>query len=298
MSSTTVGFFTGKYREDTYNTIANDNEHPFWVSEFGKTYADPRYHQIRPKSDVGCMEYIISGTGIINVSNKTYIVHAGDTYLLPQGLDVNYYSDFNDPMEKIWFNFKGPLAEQIIKSYSVYNTHVFRGVDTSNMILRMHKAARCSGVPEKVQDATCKIFLDTMMFLSKQKPSINIENLSLPEKVRIYIDQHLTENLTVNDLANVFERSRVYISSSFKKAYDIAPHQYVIQSKIKMAAAILAAAKKPTRVVSEMVGFADEKDFIKHFKAEYGISPARYRDQRIQEALKTQQQLKKEFEEQ
>lgn len=288
MSIIKDGVFTGKYHEDVYQTIQNNNEHPFWITMYGKTYADPRYHQIRPNSDVGCIEYIISGTGVINVENNTYIVRAGDTYLLPQGRSVNYYSDFNNPMEKIWFNFQGPLAESIIKNYGLQSTYVFKNLNSMELIEIMHSAAHCSDVPTIIQDVTSRTFLEIIQFLSKNKSTIKTDELSLPENIHTYIDRHLTENITLNQLSEKFARSKDHIIRSFKNVYNVTPHQYIIQSKLILAASILSAAHKSTKSVAEMVGFSDERDFAKYFKDAYGVTPSKYHDKRLQEAIEQQ----------
>ena len=47
----------------------------------GRTFPDKNYSIYRPpSSEVSCIEYVESGSGIINVGNKTYSVTQGDTF--------------------------------------------------------------------------------------------------------------------------------------------------------------------------------------------------------------------------
>ena len=104
------------------------NEYPFWITQCGTTFEDRNYHEIRLESGVSCIEYVISGSGIINSNKKSFLVNKGDTYMLLEGQEHNYYSNADDPFQKIWFNFRGVLSEQIIKIYNLENNILERRI--------------------------------------------------------------------------------------------------------------------------------------------------------------------------
>ena len=113
-------------KEVSFQTVINPDEYPFWICECGTTHKDTTYHEIRLNSAVTCIEYVISGSGTIISNNHSFIVNKGDTYMLVEGSNLNYYSNPEDPFEKIWINVKGILAKQIIEIYKLEDTVLFR----------------------------------------------------------------------------------------------------------------------------------------------------------------------------
>ncbi len=274
------------HKEDIYSTIRNEHENPFWLTAVGHTYPDPLYQEIRLDCAIGCVEYIISGSGIIITDGQIHVVNEGDTYLLLPHQDHNYYSDCNNPMEKIWFNFKGPLAESIINLYGLKKIHVFKNVDSSKYIYEMHQAASCSGNSKTIQDVSSLTFLKTIQFLSECTVSDYQPELSLAENIRIYLDNHLLDEVNLQELASSYDRSYDYIIRTFKKAHGITPHQYILQSKIKLAASVLASTHQPIKTVAAIVHL-DEKEFSKYFKRVYNSTPVQFRNNLLRQMEET-----------
>ena len=54
------------YPEDCNISPRMSNEYPFWITEYGTTFPNPSYQEIRYNSGCSCIEYIISGSGVIN----------------------------------------------------------------------------------------------------------------------------------------------------------------------------------------------------------------------------------------
>lgn len=95
-------------------------------------------------------------------------------------------------------------------------------------------------------------------------------------QVKRYIEQHVTEHLSLNEVAAVFAISPNYLSQLFKKYNDIGYNDYVTQCKIDEARKLLASGSYKVYEVAEMLGFVSAFYFSKVFKKVVGVPPTEY----------------------
>ena len=92
-----------------------------------------------------------------------------------------------------------------------------------------------------------------------------------------YIQGHLDQDLGLKELANLLQLSPHYFAHLFKRSMGVAPHQYVIQQRVRRAKQLL---KSPDRTIGEIayaVGFANQAHLNRHFKRIVGITPGAFR---------------------
>lgn len=122
---------------EKYFAPKTDDEYPFYVTECGKTFRDTPCYQLRLNSNIACVQYVISGAGVIICNDRIYTVRGGDTFLLPEGSDQIYYSNPDNRFERIWLNFKGVLAQKLIDVYKLNDAVVFKNTDTFDILSRI-----------------------------------------------------------------------------------------------------------------------------------------------------------------
>lgn len=255
-------------------TFANQ---PFFIPEYGKTFRDTPCYQLRTNSKIGCLQYVISGHGIIICNGKTYSVGAGDTFLLPVGSDQIYYSDIDNQFERIWINFKGEFADAVLKMYGVENAVVFKNTDSHALLLKIHSACKeCVSEPEYT-DTTALLFLQTVQFLSRNKTKEEKPTATSVEQIRLFIDCNIASNLKISDIAKRFSFSEEYVIRLFKKIYGITPHNYIIQSKIRLGMIMLRMTDDSIEKIAADLGFFDARHFSNQFKKHVGTPPSQYR---------------------
>ena len=127
---------------------------PFTLELIGISHANPNYHHYRPaECHENVIEYVISGSGFINSPSGKLAVSAGDAYLLHSGEQHDYYTNPEDPWEKIWVNFDAPLVSSILDAYGMTTTMVFPGLDISDYLNQIHDIVKSNpGNPELVFD--------------------------------------------------------------------------------------------------------------------------------------------------
>lgn len=107
------------------------------------------------------------------------------------------------------------------------------------------------------------------------------EHLQLNNGLIQYIERHLNEDLTIDQLARTFYISRSQILQTFKKNFGITVHQYITKSRLEMCRKALCQNTTITKIFRQY-GFRDYTSFYRAFKKEYGISPKEYKISHIQ----------------
>jgi AraC-like DNA-binding protein len=98
------------------------------------------------------------------------------------------------------------------------------------------------------------------------------QSTDLLTKARVYIDNHLTDDISLHDLALVSGLSPFYMTRQFTRVFGVPPHLYLLQSRIKHAQKELAAGKQIIDIALDC-GFYDQSHFTKIFVRETGMTP-------------------------
>lgn len=98
--------------------------------------------------------------------------------------------------------------------------------------------------------------------------------------VKKYIQSHIEERLTLNDVAGIFGLSPNYLSVLFKKTCDIGFSEYITQMKVSRAKTMLLEQDMKIYEVANELGFESAFYFSKVFKKVEGISPREYVQQK------------------
>ncbi|TLS49106.1 response regulator [Paenibacillus antri] len=98
--------------------------------------------------------------------------------------------------------------------------------------------------------------------------------------VKHYIADHLNEDITLSSLAERFHFSPQYLSKRFKEMYNVTVINYLTQSRMEKAAALLRHTELPVQDIARTVGYEDDNYFGKVFRKHYGASPTQFRKER------------------
>ena len=94
-----------------------------------------------------------------------------------------------------------------------------------------------------------------------------------------YINEHYSESLTLDQLAEQFFISKYHLLRKFDAQVGTTVHRYILQKRLMNAKQLLAGGVPPNEVC-QYCGFGDYANFYRAFKAEYNQTPRQY----IQEA--------------
>lgn len=90
-----------------------------------------------------------------------------------------------------------------------------------------------------------------------------------------YIDDHLTDNLSLDMISEDLSISKYHLCHTFKENTGTTIYQYIIVRRIALAKKLLLSGKSVTEACHES-GFNDYSNFIRTFKKETGVSPGNF----------------------
>ncbi len=96
------------------------------------------------------------------------------------------------------------------------------------------------------------------------------------EEILRYIAAHLTEDLTVEALANRFYLSRYYLMHRFKAVTGYTVHQYISQKRLVLAGELIRSGV-PVMKAAEQAGFGEYSTFLRAFQGTFHMSPREFR---------------------
>lgn len=90
-----------------------------------------------------------------------------------------------------------------------------------------------------------------------------------------YINEHYSETLTLDQLAEKFFISKYHLLRKFDAQVGTTVHRYILQKRLLNAKQLLAGGVPPNEVC-QYCGFGDYANFYRAFKAEYNQTPRQY----------------------
>jgi AraC-like DNA-binding protein len=93
----------------------------------------------------------------------------------------------------------------------------------------------------------------------------------------LWIDEHSHEPIDLETAASEVGLSSFHFLRLFASVLGVTPHQYLVRSRLRHAASLLADGATSITDVALDVGFGDLSNFVRTFHRAAGVSPRRFR---------------------
>lgn len=101
-------------------------------------------------------------------------------------------------------------------------------------------------------------------------------------KAEDYIEQHLSQSISLHDLATYVGFSDFHFHRIFKTYTSETIQQFIARIKIERSAIYLKVNQKVTITqIAQDYGYADASSYSKAFKKHFGLTPSKFRDRKI-----------------
>lgn len=239
--------------------------------------------------------YSISGGKQFLIDNYFYDISDGDIFLINQ-FESHYLTQIDQQKhERIILSIDPEYLKQISTEKTDLNhCFQFRGTDMphqlhlsaeeqTRFIYFIHKLRSNSGFGEDVLDRAT--FLELMVFLNnafdKRCRSSAEEEPKTPgyhaqvDEILSYINTHISENLTLEELSAHFFLSNSYLCRIFKATTGTTINKYITAKRITISKSLLSQGYSVNEAC-EACGFNDYSNYLKAFTKAVGISPKKY----------------------
>lgn len=107
-------------------------------------------------------------------------------------------------------------------------------------------------------------------------PNSGLDAVKL-KQIQDYIEDHLAEEIAIEDMAALVPMSQFHFARAFKAATGETPHKYLTQRRMERAKVLLTVTKLAIAEVAYRVGFSNQSHFTAHFRKTTGMTPKDYR---------------------
>ena len=94
-----------------------------------------------------------------------------------------------------------------------------------------------------------------------------------------YVDDHISEKITLQDMADSVHLSMFYFVKKFKEESGVTPKQYIISRKIEVAEELLTETDLKVWEIADRIGYEAPR-FTTLFREHTGYSPCDYRQRK------------------
>lgn len=227
--------------------------------------------------------YIVEGEGELTIGGRTYRPEPGQLFLMPQGVKQSYSTVAGrPPFGKYWCHFRAMLGNRPI--FDVLETPVFVRADgfaeLTDLFQRLQywQNRRELTAAIHVRAALLELiagFLDRSGAVRLRTAKTG--SLDSIGRAIVYIEQHLSEHVSVEELAHMTHFHPNYFIRLFKRATGYSPIQYVNRMRMEKAKHLLTVTNESVSDIAGRLGL--EVSYLSRMFKEYtGMSPSDYRE--------------------
>ena len=213
--------------------------------------------------------YIVNGDATLKHGEKSFKLTPSCLYILPYRQPYCITQNADNPLEVLWIHIHTTeLALNDLHEIPIVPDSISEGF----VKILIHFAQNA------YLDAEFKqIFHAWIQFLSiEQDFAHKTHSDRYMEKISEFVDKHLNEGITVQDISEYLNIDRSHFSRKFKAMYQITPKAYLHFKRLHRASLLLLQGNSIAQT-AEMTGYMDEKSFSRAFKQYMELSPAEYR---------------------
>lgn len=225
------------------------------------------------------MIYVLEGSFVLNIDNHSYIVRQHEMALLPQGHTHSFWRSSDQKLSTIIFKFRvkchgeelfhflGLTEEQHVvripcEQVMFYYQQIMQPAGLSdNMPFRL---SSCAGTAQ-----ICALYVQARIAMERTEATF--------ADAIAYMENHITEDISLDTLAALYHLSPNYFGHEFKKITGIPPLKYFAQLRAKHAANLLKTTAMSVSEVALATGFTNIYYFQSFFEKHMGVHPDKYR---------------------
>jgi len=266
------------------NIIANPLLNNLYIASLG-FYPKAKGHYTKRKHGLpeNFLFYCVDGYGWYMLDGEKHEVGPNEFFILPQHVEHAYGSTEHDPWSIYWVHFGGKCLPEFNKMHTVKEHFKPRLVKDNGeapaVFNKMYKTLELGFSLDNLFFANISLqhFLSLFIYNSRHHPATPDTKPGCVENAILYMQEHITDMLTLKQISAHTNYSVSRFSNLFKQQTGYAPMDYFMQMKIQQACQQLDFTDKSIKEIALNLGFDDPYYFSKRFKQITGMPPIKYR---------------------
>lgn len=253
-------------------------------------YADREMIQVdRHSHDYYEFYFFLEGDVSFSIGEQLYPIHPGDLVLIPPGISHRaIMHSARQPYRRfvLWISrelyvfllHSSPDYGYLIEYATKHNRYIYPNAPITfhaiqSRLLRLIEEIFSKRFGRQTQISLC--FDDLLLYLNRivyEKEHPIQDAPSVLENITSYIETHLSEDLSLETLADTFYISKYYLSHIFSEQFGLSLHQYIIKKRVWQCRNAIQSHSSIADAYAAS-GFRDYSSFYRAYKKEFGVSP-------------------------
>lgn len=225
---------------------------------------------------------IVDGEGWLKIGDMALYPKPGQLALMPEGVAQSYSTVSDRYYTKYWCHFTAKVGSlnlfDLVKPPWLIDTS---GDEEPVRLFREmldHSGSDRLGAGLLLQATLLRLI--SYYVERANGDGLRIARSEAGEQLRsvlAYIDEHVSETMTIAGMADLIHVHPNYFIRLFKKHLGVSPIQYINRKRIEEAKWLLASTDLPLYEIGVRIGVPDVSYLSKLFKTATGFSPTAYR---------------------
>lgn len=231
---------------------------------------------------------VLDGSGTLTYEGQEYPLEAGDVVFVDCRRPYAHSTggDGKKLWSLQWCHFYGPYLAAVYDKYCERGGQpVIHPEDVQPFVRIMQETYEAATSEDYIRDMWINAKLNlllTYLMGESWRPEAQCDGETGNKKrdvqqVKSYLEEHHTEKLTLETVADLFFINKHYLARLFKERYGISVNGYLQQVRITHAKQMLRFTDKKVESVGLECGIGELSYFSRIFKKVEGVSPSEYR---------------------
>ena len=227
--------------------------------------------------------FIANGRGFLYLPGTAAPISAGSLTLVPPGVAHYYAAEEGQSLEYYvirFFHDEKSDAEECIRALGC---HVGQTRQTDHLRGLLRTAAelgqQCGRVISRPIHLLCLAVWDlAIRDLEENGQKMPLNAPEYANDILCFLQEHIHEKITLEDLSKRFHLSASHISRVFSKTYHVSPINFLIMSRMGRARTYILEDGLSSLEIAKRLAYGDTYQFITAFTKFFGCRPEEYYD--------------------
>jgi len=226
--------------------------------------------------------FICDGQGWLKINGKEFYPLPSQLVLMPAGVTQSYSSINDNTFTKYWCHFSAKIGD--INIFDVLQLPYFVDIKDKSHFKLLFKELINNYKSQSLSASfrTKAILLEIIAQFIDNAKTDNIqlyksEFLGILHIFTEYVEKHLSEDITIKQIARAVNFHPNYFIRYFKAHTGSSPMHYIIRIRMERAKELIVRSEMTVSEIGIAIGFNDLSYFSKAFKNYTGYSPSEFR---------------------